>query len=221
MNLVLLGPPGVGKGTQGRLLAERFDVPWLSSGDMLRNAVREGTALGKRVERHMREGELVEDGLIEEVMGDRLRRADAGVGFILDGYPRTRGQAEALAAELERFGRSLSAALLVDLPDEKVVGRLSERRTCVRCGRVYHLKFDPPDRDGRCDVDDGRLVQRDDDRPETIRRRLVVYHREIEPLLRYYEEGGLLRRVDGSGPPDEVNERLGAVLAAAGARPDG
>jgi adenylate kinase len=215
VNLVLLGPPGVGKGTQGRLLAERFDVPWLSSGDILRDAVREGTTLGKRVERYMRQGELVEDRLIVELMGERLRRADAQSGFILDGYPRTRGQAEALAAALDR---KLSAALLLDLPDEDVVRRLAGRRTCPRCARVYHLEFDPPQRDGRCDVDDGGLLQRDDDRPETIRRRLVVYHREIEPLLRFYDDDGILHRVDGSGPPDGVSERLGTALASAGIR---
>lgn len=216
MNLVLLGPPGVGKGTQGRMLSETLEVPWLSSGDMLRDAVREGTALGKRADGSMRQGELVEDSLIVEIMGERLRRADATKGFILDGYPRTRGQAEALAAVLAQLGRTLSAALLLDLPDEDVVTRLSGRRICERCGRVYHVEFDPPERDGRCDVDDGELIRRDDDRPETIRRRLVVYHREIEPLLRYYEAEWVLRRIDGSGPPAEVNKRFEAVLASAG-----
>jgi adenylate kinase len=216
VNLVLLGPPGVGKGTQGRLLAEQFDVPWLSSGDILRDAGREGAALGRRVEQYMRQGDLVEDSLIVEIMGERLRRADAERGFILDGYPRTRAQAEALATALDRLGLALSAALLLDLPDEDVVRRLSGRRICVLCARVYHLEFDAPQREDRCDVDDGQLVQRDDDRPETIRRRLRVYHRELEPLLRYYQADGLLRRVDGSGAPDEVAERLGRVLASAG-----
>jgi adenylate kinase len=211
MNLVLLGPPGVGKGTQGRLLGERFDVPWLSSGDILRDAVREGTELGERAEQSMRRGDLVEDSLILEIMGERLRRADATSGFILDGFPRTRGQAEALTAALDRLGLKLSAALLVELPDDDVVRRLAGRRTCARCGRVYHLEFEPPRRAGFCDVDEGELIQRDDDRPETIRRRLVVYHREIEPLLGYYEDDGLLRRVDGNGRPDEVNERLAAA----------
>jgi adenylate kinase len=215
MNLVLLGPPGVGKGTQGQLLAKRLDVPWVSSGEILREAVREGTALGERVEQSMHQGELVEDSLIVELMGERLRRADARRGFILDGFPRTRAQAQTLAGALDRSGMALSAALLLELADEDVVRRLSGRRTCACCARVYHVEFDPPQRDGRCDDDDRELVQRDDDQPETIRRRLVVYHREIGPLLGYYEAADLLRRVDASGPPEAVSERLTAVLTPA------
>jgi adenylate kinase len=213
MNLVLVGPPGVGKGTQGRRLGERLAVPWLSSGDILRDAVREGTELGKQVEESMHRGELVEDSLIERIMDARLGRADAANGFILDGFPRTRGQAEALTAALGRLGRSLSAAILLDITDEDVVRRLSGRRTCPADGRVYHVQFDPPQREGLCDVDGTELIQRDDDHPETIRQRLVVYHREIGPLLGYYDEIGRLHRVDGSGTPDEVTEQLGGELA--------
>jgi adenylate kinase len=211
MNLVLLGPPGVGKGTQGRLLAERLGVRWLSSGQMLRDAVREGNELGKQVEQSMRQGDLVADGVILEIMEGRLRRADA-MGFILDGFPRTRGQAEALTGVLDRLGLSLSAAIVLDLPDAEVVRRLSGRRTCPVCGRVHHVEFEPPEREGHCDVEGAELIQRDDDRPGTIRRRLVVYHREIGPLLGYYEEVGLLHRADGRGAPDDVHERLGAEL---------
>jgi adenylate kinase len=207
-NVVLLGPPGVGKGTQGRLLAQRLGIPWLSSGDILREAVREETDLGKRVEQYLRRGDLVEDSVIVQIMGERLRRADVASGFILDGFPRTRDQAQALTAELDQQGDALTAALLLDLPDDEVVRRLSGRRTCPGCGRVYHVEFDPPQREGHCDVDGAELIQRDDDRPETIRHRLLVYHREIGPLLSYYEEHGLLRRVDGGGPPESVSERL-------------
>jgi adenylate kinase len=212
MNLVLLGPPGVGKGTQGRMLAERLDVPLLSSGDILRDAVREGSELGKSVEQSMRQGELVSDSVILEIMGGRLRRADAARGFVLDGFPRTRGQAEALTGLLGRAGLSLGAAIVLELPDDQVVRRLSGRRTCPVCGRAYHVEFDPPQREGRCDVEGAELMQRDDDHPETIRRRLVVYHREIGPLLRYYEEVGLLHRADAGGAPDDVRERLAAAL---------
>jgi adenylate kinase len=211
-NLVLLGPPGVGKGTQGRLLSQRLDAPWLSSGDILRDAVRAGTDLGKRVEQYMRRGDLVDDDLIVMIMAERLRRADATDGFILDGFPRTRDQAEALAEALDRHGTSLSGALLLDVSDDEVVRRLAGRRTCPRCGRIYHVEFDPPQRDGHCDIDGAELIQRDDDRPETVRHRLVVYHREIGPLLSYYEAAELLRRIDASGAPDAVSERLASEL---------
>jgi adenylate kinase len=212
MNLILLGPPGVGKGTQGRLLAERLDVRWLSSGDILRDAVRGESGLGKQVEQSMRHGDLVADGVILEIMEGRLRRADAMRGFILDGFPRTRGQAEALTGVLDRLGLSLSAAIVLDLPDAEVVRRLSGRRTCPVCGRVYHVEFEPAEHEGHCDVEGAELMQRDDDRPDTIRRRLLVYHREIGPLLDYYEEVGLLHRADGRGAPDDVHERLEVEL---------
>jgi adenylate kinase len=181
--LVLLGPPGGGKGTQGRLLAEDLRVPWLSSGALLRDAVREGTEVGRRVERSLQRGELVDDEEMLEVMGERLRSADATGGFILDGFPRTRTQGEGLAHALERIGVALSCALLLDVSDDEVIGRLAAR-------------------------------QRDDDRPETIRRRLAVYHRETEPLVDFYEQAGLLRRVDGCGSPEDVHGRLEAELAS-------
>ena len=223
LNLVLLGPPGVGKGTQGRILAERLGVPWLSSGDILRDAVRQGSELGERVGESMRRGDLVDDAVIVEVMWDRLQRGDASRGFILDGFPRTRSQAEALSVAMDRSSAALPgamhraraarrAALLLDLPDEEVVRRLSGRRTCPDCGRVYHVDFDPPQHDGICDADGAQLIQRDDDRAETIRRRLGVYHQEIGALLGYYEEVELLRRLDGGGPPDAVAERLAREL---------
>jgi adenylate kinase len=213
LNLVLLGPPGSGKGTQGERLQEDFRLPYYATGDILRAAVRDGTELGQTAKEYMDKGDLVPDEVIIGVIIERIEDAEAADGFILDGFPRTLPQAEALDEELEKLGRSLTAALLIDVPDEEVVRRLGGRRTCAKNGHVFHLEFDPPKEPDSCDVDGSRLLVRDDDKPEVIRHRLEQYHEKTEPLVDYYDQKGLLRRVDGSPSPDDVGDRIRALLA--------
>jgi adenylate kinase len=214
MNLVLLGPPGAGKGTQAEKLREDFSLPYYSTGIILRDAVAEESELGKQAKKYMENGDLVPDELINEVIAERLDSGEADEGFLLDGFPRTIGQAEMLDESLERLTRDLTAALLIDAPDEEVVRRLSGRRTCAKGNHVYHVEFDPPKHEGVCDQDGSRLIQRDDDKPETVRKRLSVYHDQTEPLIDWYEEKGLLMRFDGARSPDEVHDRIRAKLAA-------
>jgi adenylate kinase len=213
LNLVLLGPPGSGKGTQGERLQEDFHLPYYATGDILRAAVRDETDLGKQAKEYMDRGDLVPDQLIVEVIGERIGTAEAADGFILDGFPRTEPQAEALDRKMEELGRRLTAALLIDVPDEEVVRRLGGRRTCAKNGHVFHVEFDPPKNEGVCDVCGAKLEIRDDDKPEVIRHRLAQYHEKTEPLIARYEGAGLLRRVDGSLSPDEVGDRIRALLA--------
>jgi adenylate kinase len=214
LNLILLGPPGAGKGTQAQRLVDDFRLPYVATGEMLRNAVKEGTPLGQEAAKYMNNGDLVPDDVIIGLAVERLQQDDTKDGFILDGFPRTVDQAKALDEELERVGRSLTAALLIDTPDEDVVRRISGRRQCVKNEQhVYHVEFDPPKHQDVCDQDGARLVQRDDDKPETVRHRLDVYHRQTEPVIGYYEDKGLLRRFDGTRSPAEVHDHIRATLA--------
>lgn len=212
-NLILLGPPGAGKGTQAERLQEDFSLAHISTGDMLRAQVAEGSELGKRAQEYMSAGELVPDEVILGMIGARISEQDAREGFLLDGFPRNASQADALAATLAESERRLTAALLIEVPDEDVVRRLGGRRVCAKSGHVYHVDFDPPKREGTCDQDGSRLIQRDDDKEETIRRRLEVYARQTAPLIEYYDEAGLLRRFEGRRTPDEVHDHIRATVA--------
>jgi adenylate kinase len=213
LNLVLLGSPGSGKGTQGERLQGDFHLPYYATGDILRAAVRDETEVGREAKQFMDRGDLVPDEVIVEVIAERISQPEAADGFILDGFPRTTVQADELEEKLAEVGRKLTAAILIDVPDEEVVRRLGGRRTCVKEGHIFHLEFDPPKNDGVCDVCGSRLIVRDDDKPEVIRNRLEQYHSKTEPLVARYEAEGLLRRVDGTLPPDEVGDRVRAMLA--------
>ena len=213
LNLLLLGPPGAGKGTQAERLVADFGLPYYPTGDILRAAVSEGSELGQQAKEYMDRGDLVPDEVICRAFVERLESPEAADGFLLDGFPRTIGQAEVLDDIMGRLERRLTAALLIEAPDEEVVRRLSGRRICVKNQHLYHVEFDPPKHEGVCDQDGSRLIQRDDDRAETVQHRLDVYHRQTTPLIDHYEQKGLLRRFDGSRPPAEVHDHIRATLA--------
>jgi adenylate kinase len=213
LNLVLLGPPGAGKGTQAERLVTDFDLPYYATGNILRAAIEDESELGREAKEYVDRGDLVPDELICRVIEERLDSGEADDGFLLDGFPRTIGQAEMLEQALDDRGRSLTAVLLIEVSDDEVVRRLSGRRTCVKSGHVYHMEFDAPKNEGICDQDGSRLIQRDDDKPETIRNRLAVYHQQTEPLIAWYEDKGLLRRFDGSRTPEDVHAHIRATLA--------
>ena len=212
LNLILVGPPGAGKGTQAELLTEDFGLPYYATGNILREAVSNGTELGRQAKEYMDAGGLVPDDVIIGVILEAIASDTAANGFLLDGFPRTVPQADALGEALQKAGRKISAVLLIDVPDEEVVRRLSGRRVS-RSGRVYHVDFDPPKHPDRCDIDGSALIQRDDDKPETIRKRLAVYHEQTEPLVDYYESRDLLRRFDGTRTPTEVHDHVRATVA--------
>lgn len=214
MNIILFGAPGAGKGTQGELAAERFDLVRLSTGDLLREARREGTELGKAAQRFMDAGELVPDdvilGIVREVMESR---SDSG-GFIFDGFPRTEAQAAALAGMMAELGQTLDAVVLLDVADETLVRRLSGRLSCPKCGALYNRHFNPPREEGVCDACGSPLMQRPDDREDTVRRRLEVYREQTAPVLDWYERNGVrIRRIEGDRPIEAVQADLGALLA--------
>jgi adenylate kinase len=213
LNLILLGPPGAGKGTQAERRVEDFDLPYYATGDILRNAVNEGSELGKQAKEYMDRGDLIPDEVMCKVIMERLDSSEARDGFLLDGFPRTPEQADVLADALERRDRRLTAVLLIEVDDDEVVKRLSGRRICVKKQHLYHVDYDPPKREGVCDQDGSRLIQRDDDKPDTVRHRLEVYHGQTEPLIKRYDEQGLLRRFDGRRSPGEVHDHIRAAVA--------
>jgi adenylate kinase len=212
INLILLGPPGAGKGTQAERLRQDFPLAYIATGEMLRTAADEGTELGLKAKAIMEAGDLVPDEVVVGLALERLRADDARDGFLLDGFPRTVPQAEALDAEMAKLGRRITAVLCLEVPDEEIVRRISGRRMSAS-GRVYHVDFDPPAVEGVCDVDGSTLVQREDDKAEVVAARLAKYHESTHPLIEYYEERGLLRRFDGTRPPTEVHDHIRATVA--------
>jgi adenylate kinase len=215
MRLILLGPPGAGKGTQAKLLMERLGAPQVSTGDILRQAVSDGTELGRRAKSYMDRGALVPDEVVIGIIEERLRKPDCRAGYILDGFPRTLAQAEALSRTLASLHASLDRVLSIEVPEDDLVRRLAGRRVCRDCGFMYHVENNPPKQAGVCDKCGGPLYERDDDREETIRRRLQVYRDQTEPLTAYYAGTDLLSRIDGRGTIEEIAQRVRQALAGA------
>ena len=213
LNLILLGPPGSGKGTQGERLQEDLEYPYYATGDILRAAVKDGTEVGQAAQEYMDRGDLVPDEVIIGIIAERLESGEADHGFILDGFPRTVIQAEALDTELEKLGRQLTAVILIDVTDDNIVNRLSGRRVCQEKGHVYHVEFNPPATEGVCDIDGSELYIRDDDKPEVIRHRLEQYHEKTSPLVDYYKKQGLLNSIDGADDPDRVSEKIRTLVS--------
>lgn len=215
MKLILLGPPGAGKGTQAKMLTDRFGIPQISTGDILRSAVKERTPMGVKAKSFMDAGALVPDEVVIGIVRERLQKEDCATGFILDGFPRTVAQADALKIELAELGKDLDAVISLDVDTEALVERLTGRRTCRDCGRGYHVRFDPSRIVDQCDSCGGELYQRDDDQEETIRKRLEVYHDQTSPLVDYYSNEGLLAAVDGMLEISTVQEHILSLLPAA------
>src|SRR3954468_7629397 len=213
LNLILLGPPGAGKGTQAARLTEDFHLPYIATGDMLRAAVKEGTQLGKQAKEYMDRGDLVPDEVIIGMILDCMEGPDCADGFLLDGFPRNVQQAESLEEAMKGKGRSVTATMLIDVPDDEVVKRISGRRVCQQNGHVYNVFSDPPKKPDVCDQDGSPLVQREDDAEDVVRNRLAVYHEQTSPLVAFYEERGVLKRFDGQRPPTEVHDHLRATVA--------
>jgi len=212
MRVVLVGPPGAGKGTQARVLQTTFTIPQISTGDLLREAVRTGTQLGKQAQTYMEKGELVPDTVVTGLVAERTQQADCAKGFLLDGFPRTIAQADALAAELSRRNQRLDAVISIVVPRQDLVERLSGRWVCRSCQAMYHERFTPPKQSGVCDACGGQLYQRSDDTVETVNARLEVYERSTAPLLAYYRERTLLHEIDGTGSPEAVSQRITTTL---------
>ena len=204
MKIIMLGAPGAGKGTQAKKIAEKYSIPHISTGDIFRANIKNGTELGKKAKTYMDQGLLVPDELVVDLVVDRVAQDDAKNGYVLDGFPRTIPQAEALDAALAKISDKVDYAVDVDVPDENIINRMSGRRACVACGGTYHLKYAPTKKEGVCDACGGELILRDDDKPETVKERLGVYHKQTQPLISYYEKQGLLVNVDGTQKVEEV-----------------
>lgn len=213
MKIVMLGAPGAGKGTQAQMIAEKFGIPHISTGDIFRANIKNGTELGKKAKAFMDAGQLVPDELTVELLLDRVKAEDCAKGYILDGFPRTIPQAQVLTDTLARTGENIDFAINVDVPDENIVLRMSGRRSCPKCGASYHVSFIPPRQEGICDVCGSALIQRADDKPETVQNRLTVYHEQTQPLIDFYEKKGVLHTVDGTKDMKEVFDAISAILA--------
>ncbi|TDA27581.1 MAG: adenylate kinase [Archaeoglobi archaeon] len=212
MNLILLGAPGAGKGTQAKFIVEKYGIPQISTGDMLREAVANGTELGKKAKEFMSQGKLVPDEIVIGIVKERLRQKDCEGGFILDGFPRTIAQAEALDRIMAEMGRKIDAVINISVPEEEIVRRIVNRRICRKCGAIYHLIYDPPKRPGICDKCGGELYQRDDDREEVVRQRFAVYRKSTQPLIDYYRKRGVLYEVDGTKDIVSVKSEILSIL---------
>ncbi|MCQ2422735.1 MAG: adenylate kinase [Lachnospiraceae bacterium] len=214
MKIVMLGAPGAGKGTQAKMIAARYEIPHISTGDIFRANIKEGTELGKKAKAFMDQGLLVPDELTLELIMDRFTKADCANGYVLDGFPRTIAQAEALTASLKAAGDALDYAIDVDVPDSAIVERMSGRRACLACGGTFHIMFNPPKVAGKCDLCGGELSIRKDDEPETVQKRLNVYHEQTQPLINYYTAAGILKSVDGTQDVNKVFDDIKDILNA-------
>ena len=214
MKIIMLGAPGAGKGTQAKQIADKYTIPHISTGDIFRANIKEGTELGKKAKTYMDQGLLVPDELVCELVVDRIQQDDCGNGFVLDGFPRTIPQAEALTAALEKIGSKMDYAIDVDVPDENIITRMSGRRACLNCGATYHIINIPTKVEGICDRCGKEVVLRDDDKPETVQKRLEVYHDQTQPLIDYYKAQGILRTVDGTQPMNQVFDAIVEILGA-------
>ncbi|MCR4936966.1 MAG: adenylate kinase [Lachnospiraceae bacterium] len=212
MKLVMLGAPGAGKGTQANMIAEKYGIPHISTGDIFRANIKEGTDLGKEAKSYMDKGELVPDELTVRLLLDRVSKDDCKDGYVLDGFPRTIPQAEVLEKELEKNGDRIDKAVNVDVPDENIVNRMSGRRACLKCGATYHIVHIPPRKEGICDTCGSELVQRDDDKEETVKNRLKVYHDQTAPLIEFYSSRNVLETVDGTKPSEDVFANICSIL---------
>jgi len=214
MNIILIGPPGAGKGTQAKRMIDRLGVPQISTGDMFRAAVKDGTPMGKKAKEYMDKGALVPDEVVIGVVNERFGKPDCKKGFILDGFPRTQEQAKALDGLLKKLGTKLDHVVVIEVPDDFLVDRLTGRRTCRGCNYMHHIKYDPPKKPGVCDKCGGELYQRDDDKEETIRQRLKTYHDQTSPLIKYYSSQGVVRKIDGTGSMEQVQNAIKTAIGA-------
>ncbi len=213
MNIILLGPPGAGKGTQAGKIIDKYKIPQISTGDILRAAVRDGTELGKEAKKYMNEGKLVPDSVVIGIIRDRLKEDDCKNGYLLDGFPRTIAQAEELDKILEEMGSKLDCVISIEVPDEEIIQRITGRRMCKECGAVFHIKYSPPKQDNICDKCSGELYQRDDDKEETVKERLDVYKQQTEPLKEYYKNKNILKEVAGTGDINEIFASIDEILS--------
>ena len=212
MKIIMLGAPGAGKGTQAKRIAAKYSIPHISTGDIFRANIKEGTELGKKAKEYMDQGLLVPDELVVDLVVDRVGQADCANGYVLDGFPRTILQAESLDAALAKLGEKMDYAIDVDVPDANIVSRMGGRRACVGCGATYHVEFNPTKVEGICDTCGEKLILRDDDQPETVQKRLDVYHEQTQPLIDYYTKAGILKTVDGTAAMDDVFQAIAAIL---------
>ena len=214
MKIIMLGAPGAGKGTQAKMIADKYGVPHISTGDIFRANIKNGTELGMEAKKYMDQGLLVPDELTVRILLDRVAQDDCKNGYVLDGFPRTIPQAEALTEALEKMGQKVDFAIDVNVPDENIVKRMGGRRACVTCGATYHMVYAPTKKEGICDTCGGELILRDDDKPETVQKRLNVYHDQTQPLIDYYTSQGILRTVDGTVDIDDVFRAITEFLGA-------
>ena len=214
MKIIMLGAPGAGKGTQAKKIAEKYAIPHISTGDIFRANIKNGTELGKKAKTYMDQGLLVPDELVVDLVVDRVNQDDCANGYVLDGFPRTIPQAEALDKALAGMGQKMDYAINVEVPDENIINRMGGRRACLACGCTYHVQYNPPKEEGICDVCGAKLVLRDDDKPETVKKRLDVYHEQTQPLIDFYEKAGVLKEVDGTQDMDAVFQAITEILGA-------